>query len=186
MGLRDYGERLRQGYGRPFVLAALAAAPEAGPRRLPGLGLAPLYYKAWQLTRRIGLEWLGFACNRAYAMWRQGRLLAAPEWLPMRLQAAQTERERTVALDRERREAAAAQDARLQGLAEAQAALEAALAAAESQQQAQAAQQGEQAAQQATLARDLRILHASLHALRAQTTNQAKSGDSSLNSCGIK
>ncbi|TCO73758.1 class I SAM-dependent methyltransferase [Chromatocurvus halotolerans] len=101
VGLRDYGSRLDAGYGRPFVLAALAAAPEAGPRRrrIQGLGLAPLLYNLWRVSRRIGLEWLGRWCNRAYAQWRQWRLLVDPQWLATLQQWQSTQQHQLAQLD---------------------------------------------------------------------------------------
>ena len=61
IGLRDYGSRLEAGYGRPFVLAALAAAPEAGARsrrvQRPWAGTAVLQCVAAEPSHRAGNGW---------------------------------------------------------------------------------------------------------------------------------
>ena len=77
-GHQTYAEKLTQGFGQPFVLAALRASGEGKTVNAPlaGFGLAPLVYNVWRVGRRLGLgtpaRWL---CN-AYSGWRHLRLAA--------------------------------------------------------------------------------------------------------------
>lgn len=75
-GLRNYTEKLSQGFGQPFVLAALRASAEARVqgRALPGFGLAPRVYDVWRIANRLHIGIVGRALCRAYHAWRHLRL----------------------------------------------------------------------------------------------------------------
>lgn len=150
-GAAYYGARLQQGYGRPFVLAALAAAREpAGFRgEVAGLGLAPVVYNLWRVLRRLGLGSVGRWANAGYHGWRQLRLLISPREpaalgaLPQERQLLQRQAERLQVLGgeheslerrlRETRSQLEAQPARCtQAIAQLRAQLEPGLAALQS------------------------------------------------------
>ncbi len=75
-GLRYYTEKLAQGFGQPFVLAALRASAEARVqgRPLPGFGLAPRAYDVWRVANRLHIGFFGRVLCRGYHAWRHLRL----------------------------------------------------------------------------------------------------------------
>jgi 2-polyprenyl-3-methyl-5-hydroxy-6-metoxy-1,4-benzoquinol methylase len=78
-GSQAYTEKLTQGYGQPFVLAALRASTEGRSTnaRLAGFGLSPLVYNVWRVGRRLGLETPARLLCNAYSAWRHLRLAAS-------------------------------------------------------------------------------------------------------------
>lgn len=79
LGAQTYREKLDQGYGQMFVLAALRASAEAqaSNARLAGFGLAPLIYNSWRVGRRVGLTAPARLLSNAYSAWRHFRLAAS-------------------------------------------------------------------------------------------------------------
>ena len=78
-GSQTYMEKLTQGFGQTFVLAALRASAEGKMTNtaLAGFGLAPLVYNVWRVGRRLGLGTpTRLLCN-AYSGWRHLRLAAS-------------------------------------------------------------------------------------------------------------
>lgn len=103
-GLQHFEARLRQGYGQPFVLAALRSSSEgrAVNAALPGFGVALTLHRFWQLCTRVRCGVVGKLANRAYHAWRHlklalsGRLLTALSARDERVLAVQAERMGTV------------------------------------------------------------------------------------------
>ena len=79
LGAQTYREKLDQGYGQMFVLAALHASVEARHTKtaLAGFGMAPLVYNGWRVGRRIGLTAPARLLSNAYSAWRHLRLAAS-------------------------------------------------------------------------------------------------------------
>ena len=79
LGAQTYREKLDQGYGQMFVLAALQASGESRLLKinLAGFGIAPLVYNVWRLGRRIGLTAPARLLSNAYSGWRHLRLAAS-------------------------------------------------------------------------------------------------------------
>lgn len=79
LGAQTYREKLDQGYGQMFVLAALQASGECRLLKinLAGFGIAPLIYNGWRVGRRIGLTAPARLLSNAYSAWRHLRLAAS-------------------------------------------------------------------------------------------------------------
>ena len=79
LGAQTYREKLDQGYGQMFVLAALQASGESRLLKinLAGFGIAPLVYNGWRVGRRIGLTAPARLLSNAYSGWRHLRLAAS-------------------------------------------------------------------------------------------------------------
>ncbi|NMG56894.1 DUF4214 domain-containing protein, partial [Aromatoleum aromaticum] len=71
-GLAHFGKLLQSGCGRPIVLGALRASPEARntAAALTGFGLAPWVYLFWRVADKLHLRPLAGLINRGYSAWR--------------------------------------------------------------------------------------------------------------------
>lgn len=86
LGIQHYLEKLKQGYGQMFVLAALRTSPEGGKAhaRVAGFGLSSWFYFASVAGQRIGLAAPTRLASKAYSVWRH-LLLAASGRLSTRI-----------------------------------------------------------------------------------------------------
>ncbi len=86
LGIQHYLEKLKQGYGQMFVLAALRTSPEGrkAHARVAGFGLSSLFYFASVAGQRIGLTAPTRLASKAYSAWRH-LLLAASGRLGTRI-----------------------------------------------------------------------------------------------------
>ena len=115
LGAQTYREKLEQGYGQMFVLAALQASVEARHTKaaLAGFGMAPLVYNGWRVGRRIGLTAPARLLSNAYSAWRHLRLAASGR---LGSQLWQT-RDRVNQVEAQQRDVAAATAQRLNEMA---------------------------------------------------------------------
>lgn len=86
LGIQHYLEKLKQGYGQMFVLAALRTSPEGrkAHARVAGFGLSSWFYFASVAGQRIGLAAPTRLVSKAYSAWRH-LLLAASGRLGTRI-----------------------------------------------------------------------------------------------------
>ncbi|MBK7003444.1 MAG: class I SAM-dependent methyltransferase [Rhodoferax sp.] len=86
LGIQHYLEKLKQGYGQMFVLAALRTSPEGrkAHARVAGFGLSSWFYFASVAGQRIGLAAPTRLASKAYSAWRH-LLLAASGRLSTRI-----------------------------------------------------------------------------------------------------
>lgn len=71
-GLAHFGKLLQSGCGRPIVLGALRASPEARntAAALTGFGLAPWVYLLWRVADKLRLRPLAGIIDSGYSAWR--------------------------------------------------------------------------------------------------------------------
>lgn len=86
LGIQHYLEKLKQGYGQMFVLAALRTSPEGrkAHARVAGFGVSSWFYFASVAGQRIGLAAPTRLFSKAYSAWRH-LLLAASGRLGTRI-----------------------------------------------------------------------------------------------------